>query len=171
MSNARRSASEDLAEAFFAEARSVSLGEKQKFEFDVQAILQIASDVGLRARFIRLFRQNTQDSETQTIILDYLDGLAEDEDGHASALEIYADGINKYVGRVGYGTTIAGAGALIGVGATMGPISLVGGGLTALIVGGIGSTRLKLSKNAKVRNSQKLRRMADDLRGIAKEER
>ena len=73
----------------------------------------------------------------------------------------------ELIDRAGMGVavsvTAAGIGALVTIGATLGPIALLIGGLVGLAGSGTGRTVMKLSGNQNLSTAQKIRRF---IRGV-----
>lgn len=160
-----------LSARFFADAKRISLGESQNFRIAAPDLLQIASDVALRAILLRLFRTQIRDDHTAEIIFAYIEYVIDGEEEMAERLETYAVGLERYAGRLGYGATAAGIGALL-TGAT--PVSafiLVSGGLTAMVASGVGSTILKSKVRARRLDAKRLTRLLDALRQTEDTER
>lgn len=131
-----------LLERFFAEVRAVSLGEKADPDFEADAISSILADPVLQARFRLRFKTDVQNVETRDLILAYLAALADEEQELADRAATDAEGVDKYVGRVGIGATVAGAAAIIATGGVA-AVLFAAGGLVGIAAGGIGSSKLR----------------------------
>jgi hypothetical protein len=107
---------EGLLDRFFAEVRAVSLAEKSAIDFDPGAISTIVTDPALQARFRHRFKTEVQNVETRDLVLAYLAALADEEQELADCAGADAEGLDKYVGRVGIGATLAGCAAIAATG-------------------------------------------------------
>lgn len=132
----------DVLDKFFAQAREVQFGDRDEISLTPDEIYQIVSNNAVRARFILRFAKEAQSEELRTLIRLYLQSIASKEEEIAAEMRIDADGVERYVGRVGIGGAGAGIVMIVSTGGT-GAVILVGGGLVAMAASGYTSNRLR----------------------------
>ncbi len=152
-----------LPERFVEEARQVSLGEQKAIETSAADVIRILEDPAMRANLRELLARGSNDKDVVKVIGEFLEDVAGELEDDAK----YADTMVELIDRAGMGVaasvTAAGIGALVTIGATLGPIALLIGGLVGLAGSGTGRTDMKLSGNQNLSTAQKIRRF---IRGV-----
>jgi hypothetical protein len=159
----RRAPAQSLPERFFARARDVLLQEAETLDFQAADILEIAQDRAMREDFRKRFQQETNNLELGKLILDYLDGVAEDMEDAAEISEIKLDLVDRAGMPVAASVTGAAIVAIIVSGGTLGPALLLCFGLVGLAVSGTSRTLMKLSSRKSKSAARRVRRLMADL--------
>lgn len=133
---------DDILDKFFAHAREVQFGDREEISLTPDEIYRLVSTNAVRARFVMRFAREAQGEELRTLIRLYLQSIASKEEELAEEMRIDADGVERYVGRVGIGGAGAGIVMIVSTGGA-GAVLLVGGGLVAMAASGVASNRLR----------------------------
>jgi hypothetical protein len=132
--------------------------EGNKFEFDMDDVILIASDSGLRSKFRKLFYSHN-DPEVQRSIVEYLDEVPGRLEAQAARSENFVGLIDQAGMSVASATTVAGLVTLLTEGATTASIMLLVAGLGGLALGGIGRFMVKSTASQKLANASQVRRL------------
>lgn len=132
--------------------------EGDKFVFDTNDVIVIASDSALRSEFRKLLFSHN-DNEVQRSIIEYLDEVPGRLEARAARSENLVGLIDQAGMSVASATTVAGLVTLLTEGATLDAITLLVAGLCGLTLGGVARFMLKSTASRRLVNANQVRRL------------
>ena len=154
-----------LVVSFFEEARAVGMGEKRHLEIASGDLVKIADQPAGRAEFQRALK-SANDPETKDQVVQFVLDLADSFDESAAAADRKVELVDRAgltvaasITATGIGTTVTMIANGAAVGALLGPVGLLAGGLIGLVAVASGRHTLKRRSDGSKSAARKLRRL------------